>query len=86
MQLGSQMGRRFLVLDSDDNVATLLDDEVELQRLDDGMVINGQIPFGHKISLYSIARGEAIIKYGVSIGVATSFIEKGVHVHVHNCR
>ena len=86
MQLESQRGRRFLVLASGDNVATLLDDEVEMQQLDDGMFINGKIPFGHKISLHSIARGEAIIKYGISIGVATSFIEKGDHVHVHNCK
>ena len=86
MQLGRPIGRRFLVLDSSDNVATLLDDELDMQCLDDGMVINRYIPFGHKISLHSIARGEAIIKYGVSIGMATSFIEKGEHVHVHNCK
>jgi altronate dehydratase len=49
-------------------------------------MINGNIPFGHKISLHPIAMGEAIIKYGVKIGVATSFIEKGEHVHVHNCK
>ena len=66
MQLERQRGRRFLVLALGDNVATLLDDEVEIQQLNDGMLINGKIPFGHKISLHSIARGEAIIKYGIS--------------------
>ena len=86
MQLESQRGRRFLILASGDNVATLLDDEVEMQQLDNGMFINGKIPFGHKASLHSIAKGEAIIKYFISICVATSFIEKGDHVHVHNCK
>ena len=86
MQLERPKGRRFLVLDSCDNVATLLDEELKMQCLDNGMVINWNIPFGHKISLHPIAMGEAIIKYGVRVGVATSFIEKGEHVHVHNCK
>ncbi|NCF47017.1 MAG: hypothetical protein GWP24_05550 [Alphaproteobacteria bacterium] len=85
MQLECPKGRRFLMLDAADNVVTLLDEKSEIQCLDNGMVINGNIPFGHKISLLPIARGDAIIKYGVRIGVATSFIEKGEHVHVHNC-
>ncbi len=86
MQLVRPKGRRFLILDPDDNVATLLDENDDMQCLDDGMIIIGKIPFGHKISLRPIAMGEAIVKYGVNIGVATSFIKKGEHVHVHNCK
>ena len=86
MQLGRPKGRRFLVLDSADNVVTLLDGKSAIQCLDNGMMINSNIPFGHKISLHPIAMGEDIIKYGIKIGVATSFIEKGEHVHVHNCK
>ena len=37
MQLDVGGGRRFLVLDPSDNVATLLDEETELDRLSDGM-------------------------------------------------
>ena len=86
MQLERPIGRRFIVLDKNDNVATLLDEEAEIQCLDNGMFIETNIPFGHKVSLHTIAIGDAIIKYGVSIGVATSFIGKGEHVHVHNCK
>ena len=86
MQLGPLLGRRFLVLEPEDNVATLLDDEVKMKCLENGMIIEENIPFGHKVSLQTIAMGEAVIKYGVRIGVATDFIEKGVHVHVHNCK
>jgi altronate hydrolase len=39
---------------------------------------------GHKIALVPIARGEAVLKYGHSIGFATCDIEAGDWVHVHN--
>jgi len=42
------------------------------------------IPFGHKIALAHIARGQKVIKYGAPIGSATSHIAAGQHVHVHN--
>ena len=37
MQLERPKGRRFLVLDSCDNVATLLDEKLGIQCLDNGM-------------------------------------------------
>lgn len=45
---------------------------------------NQDIPFGHKIALRDIDKGENIIKYGQPIGHATSSINKGDHVHTHN--
>ena len=42
------------------------------------------IPFGHKVAIVPIKRGEHIIKYGASIGVATVDISPGEHVHIHN--
>lgn len=42
------------------------------------------IPYGHKIATYPIKTGDPIIKYGEKIGVATTDIKKGEHVHVHN--
>ena len=42
------------------------------------------IPFGHKIAIVPIRKGEHVIKYGASIGVATQEIAPGDHVHVHN--
>lgn len=42
------------------------------------------IPFGHKVAITPIKEGDKILKYGETIGVATEFIEKGSHVHIHN--
>ena len=44
------------------------------------------VPLGHKIALGDCAAGDAIIKYGVSIGLATADIGTGDHVHTHNLR
>lgn len=42
------------------------------------------IPFGHKLSLEPIGKGEQVIKYGASIGLATVDIATGMHVHTQN--
>ena len=44
------------------------------------------IPRGHKFALRDIACGEAIIKYGCTIGTATAFIPAGSWVHTHNVK
>lgn len=43
-----------------------------------------EIPFGHKIAVKNIKKGEEITKYGEEIGIATKDIEIGDYVHVHN--
>ena len=43
-----------------------------------------KIPRGHKIALSAIARGEAVTKYGQTIGFASDDIAAGAHVHSHN--
>jgi len=48
-----------------------------LRALDD-------VPAGHKIALRAIAAGAAVRKYGQVIGAASTGIEAGRHVHVHN--
>lgn len=85
MQLARGRGRHFVVLDQRDNVATVLDDFEDEMKLSNGMVLQGRIPMGHKISLRPISAGAPVIKYGVEIGRATSDIAEGEHVHVHNC-
>ncbi len=41
---------------------------------------------GHKYAKVSIKKGEKVIKYGFSIGVAAEDIEVGEHVHSHNLK
>lgn len=77
-------GRRALTVSADDDVTTLLDDAVTIDRLTDGTPVAPGIPFGHKAALRAIPRGGAVRKYGVVIGHATADIQPGEHVHVHN--
>ena len=76
-----------LVITPRDNVATALESLVPGQVLE----INGQritvaeaTPRGHKVALRPIGAGEAVLKYGSSIGTATADIPAGAHVHTHN--
>jgi altronate dehydratase small subunit len=48
------------------------------------ITLNSDLPFGHKFAIKDIPPGENIIKYGESIGTATTLIKCGEHVHVHN--
>lgn len=79
-------GRRHIVLDPRDNVATLLDDCRDAPALDGGGRVAPGVPFGHKVALCDIAAGAAVVKYGVTIGHALAPIACGDHVHVHNCK
>src|SRR5882724_1684679 len=42
------------------------------------------VPARHKIALVDIDAGETVRKLGHTIGIATSRIAAGEHVHVHN--
>lgn len=44
------------------------------------------IPINHKIALQDFRQGDAIIKYGNRIGVATTDIRRGEWVHSHNMK
>jgi altronate hydrolase len=41
---------------------------------------------GHKIAARAISAGSTVVKFGAPIGVATSDIAAGEHVHTHNVR
>lgn len=47
---------------------------------------NTGVPFGHKIALRDIKKGENVMKYGFPIGCATGDIPAGAHVHSHNLK
>ena len=77
-----------LVISERDNVATALQ-ALEPGRdltLDNGVVsVRDAVPIlGHKIALRVIRAGEAVIRYGSPIGLATVEIPAGSHVHTHN--
>jgi hypothetical protein len=76
-----------IVISARDNVATAL------EPLEPGRVVTigaasltilELIPGGHKVALTDIPAGEALVKYGSAIGVASVRIPAGAHVHVHN--
>ena len=77
----------------DDNVVTAVSELAPgtAIALDDGgstldVTVAEDVPFGHKVAIVPIAEGEAVVKYGASIGLATTDIAPGQHVHVHNLR
>lgn len=75
------------IIDHRDNVAVALRDIKANQHVrlgDKEITVKQSIPFGHKIAIREIRKGEAIIKYGEIIGVATRTIKEGERVHVHN--
>ncbi|HZG85048.1 UxaA family hydrolase [Paenibacillus sp.] len=86
-----EAGADAIRMHADDHVATALRDvkagetvsfrfggeRLQVTALDD-------VAFGHKIALMFIPEGTHVKKYGEVIGRATTNIEAGRHVHVHN--
>ncbi len=76
-----------------DNVATIfangITDGTEVEVRDkkgnkEVVKVIGDVPYGHKIAVKDIKKGELINKYGEEIGIATKDIKKGEYVHIHN--
>ncbi|MCG8615047.1 MAG: UxaA family hydrolase [Desulfobacterales bacterium] len=93
MQANNDTTGRALVIHPSDNVATAIrtGPAVTRYRVQDksgrgGTDIHTAAPveFGHKIALIPIPAGREIIKYGETIGRATTDIDTGSHVHIHN--
>lgn len=79
----------FLCLNPSDNVlvARASVPEGTQVQLEQGMVTLARvIPLAHKIARLDIKAGDQILKYGMPIGIATTDIAAGTHVHVHNIR
>tara|TARA_Y100000590_G_scaffold458663_1_gene613869 strand:- start:481 stop:1980 length:1500 start_codon:yes stop_codon:yes gene_type:complete len=49
-----------------------------------GILTKNKIPFGHKVSLKNLKKGDFIYRYGQIIGIAANNISPGEHVHSHN--
>ncbi len=54
--------------------------------LTDGTVLTDNVPFGHKVALTDIPDGGAVIRYGVTVGVATQPLPRGSWVNEHRIR
>lgn len=56
---------------------------------DDGEQIvraRADVPYGHKLALQPLAAGAAVTEYSTQVGVASTGIEAGDYVHVHNIK
>ena len=71
-------------LSPSDDVAIALADLPAGTRIDDAGETREAVKRGHKLALRDIAAGESILRYGQIIGVATTPIAAGGHVHSHN--
>lgn len=79
----------FIQLHSNDNVVVALknlEEDALIEVNGEQVRLKSAIGFGHKISIKAIKAGEKILKYGLSIGSATSDISAGEHVHVQNLK
>lgn len=77
------------VLNTKDNVGCALKDidskeNISLALNKETIAIKEKIPFGFKVSIKEIKKGEDIVKYGEVIGKATKNILPGELVHTHN--
>ena len=74
-----------IILNKNDNVAvTSLEISPKTKIESQGIVSLDNIPFGHKICLKPINKGDPVIKYDQIIGFASKSIQPGEHVHSHN--
>lgn len=76
--------KRILKINSSDNVAVVLSDDVRKGELFEGVELLGDVARGHKFALCDIPCGSKVVKYGYPIGIATRDIAAGEWVHTHN--
>ena len=65
------------------HVAVTLNTSGEVLR---AVQVRQPIPFGHKLAVRRLGRGDKIRRYGHPIGAALADIMEGEHVHTHNMR
>ncbi|MFC7142264.1 UxaA family hydrolase [Halosimplex aquaticum] len=85
---GEVLDGRALLMATEDNVATALEDLEPGDTLDDAdppLTVADEVPFGHKVALADLDAGETVHKYGEVIGEASEDVARGEWVHTHNC-
>ncbi len=83
------MNRKIISLNERDNVVVALcdlekDDKILIGGIE--ILLGSNVGAGHKIAVADIGISEKVIKFGQTIGIATSEITKGSLVHTHNMR
>jgi len=76
--------RRTVRLAEVDNVAVAVESIAAGETIDTGVMATTAVPQGHKIATSRIPAGGVVLKYGQIIGVASTDIDPGAHVHVQN--
>ncbi|WP_298487890.1 UxaA family hydrolase [uncultured Maribacter sp.] len=79
--------KKILILNSNDNVGIVISNitKGDVIFLNEEMIsATSDVSFGHKIALKELPVGTIVKKYGVPIGVTTTDINPGDHIHVHN--
>lgn len=85
--------KKAIQIDSRDNVATLTSnaaagEEVNILSPEGTVIVRlvalEAIPSGHKVAMSDIERGERVLKYGETIGLASKRIKSGTWVHIQN--
>ena len=83
--------KEFVIMDENDNVGIIKQAASKGQKIgpireggEEVIELKEDIPFGFKIAVRDIQKGEEILKFGHAIGIASVPIGKGEMVHVHN--
>ena len=76
---------RTLRLSDEDNVVVATERTEPGAAVAKGVTAHQRIPFGHKVAIQPIAKGEPVRKFGQIIGFASQPIAAGDWVHEHNC-
>lgn len=75
---------RAIKINKKDNVAVVIAEAKKGEELDGfGIVLNSDVPQGHKVALSPIKKGEPCIRYGVTLGYLTQDVEKGDWINEH---
>lgn len=77
----------FIQLNTYDNIVIALrnlkaGENINVNRVN--ITLLADIGFGHKVAVATIPGGQKVIKYGLPIGISTTDILPGQHVHTHN--
>ena len=79
------MQNNLIVLNKNDNVAVtpfIIPAKTKIEGQNISSI--DDIPFGHKVCLKTVNKGDPVIKYDQIIGFASKNINPGEHVHSHN--